>query len=225
MGTHTVLFSDQDSCFGVQLVFDCHLCAFLLSYRYNISLELILFLIAAKDFDLPGDCNQDFVAPALCHIPIEVVSVRGREHQHEERTPSGVVFWTAAGIVRWSERMKEFEGGRRPTNRRTVNYRRETVVQINRQNIQEPDRRFTTQGKSWHLVREEWFFHEIGTLWRSSTILNHESTTSGVNVRVQRKSENLHEVNEKKSDWSRKMWMVIANVMICFGSLVMFGKW
>ena len=44
-----------------------------------------------------GSCrirNQDFVAPAPYHLPIEVMSVRVREHQHEERTPSGVVSWT-----------------------------------------------------------------------------------------------------------------------------------
>ena len=57
--------------------------------------------------------DQDVVAPALCHMPIEVVSIRVREHQHRERIPSGVVFWTgsdrdAVVIVRQSERMKEF---------------------------------------------------------------------------------------------------------------------
>ena len=52
------------------------------------------FSITAEDFDYLGECNQDFVAPAPSHIPIEVVSVRVREHQHEERTPSGVVSWT-----------------------------------------------------------------------------------------------------------------------------------
>ena len=41
-------------------------------------------------------------------MPIDVVSVRVREHPHEERTPSAVVSWTAASIVRRHERMKEF---------------------------------------------------------------------------------------------------------------------
>jgi hypothetical protein len=51
-------------------------------------------------------------------MPVEVVSVRVREHPHEERTPSGVVFWAATGIVTQNdERMKEFEGGRRPNKR------------------------------------------------------------------------------------------------------------
>ena len=34
------------------------------------------------------------MAPAPCHMPIEVVSVRVREHAHEEKAPSGVVSWT-----------------------------------------------------------------------------------------------------------------------------------
>ena len=76
---------------------------------------MIRFLIRAKDFLRVAECNQDFVAPAPYHMPIEVVSVRVREHQHEEGTPSGVVFWIAAGIVRRNERTTEFEGGRRPT--------------------------------------------------------------------------------------------------------------
>ena len=69
-------------------------------------------MIRAKDFLRVAECNQDFVAPAPCyiplgaarlvtpfvapapyHMPIEVVSVRVRKHQHLERTPSGVVFW------------------------------------------------------------------------------------------------------------------------------------
>ena len=54
--------------------------------------------------------SQDRVAPALSYIPIEVVSVRTREHQHFERDK--------AGIVRRSESMKKVEGGRRPTKGR-----------------------------------------------------------------------------------------------------------
>ena len=38
--------------------------------------------------------DQDFVAPALCHMPIEVVSVRVREHPHWERMSPGAVSWT-----------------------------------------------------------------------------------------------------------------------------------
>ena len=77
------------------------------------SVELRLCSITAKDFDHLGECNQDFVAPALYHIPLwaaglvtpfvtpaachmsfEVMSVRVREHPYQERTPSGVVPWT-----------------------------------------------------------------------------------------------------------------------------------
>ena len=53
------------------------------------------------------------------------------------------------------------------------------------------------EGKSCHLAREEWFFYstghffkEIAVLWRNSSVLSDdESTTTRVNVRVQRKSE------------------------------------
>ena len=40
------------------------------------------FSITAEDFDYLGECNQDFVAPAAYHTPIEVVTVRVREHPH-----------------------------------------------------------------------------------------------------------------------------------------------
>ena len=63
-----------------------------------------------------------FVAPASCYIPIEVVSDRVREHPHEERVSSGVVFWTgsernAVVVIVWqSEKIQKLlEGGRRPT--------------------------------------------------------------------------------------------------------------
>ena len=49
-------------------------------------------ILQEQDSDRPLD--QGVVAPALCHMPIEVVSVRVKEHPHEERTPSGVVPWT-----------------------------------------------------------------------------------------------------------------------------------
>ena len=70
-------------------------------------------LIRTKDSSGVTECNQDFVAPAPCHIPlwavglvipsvtpaldhmpIMVVSVRVREHPHRERMPSGVVSWS-----------------------------------------------------------------------------------------------------------------------------------
>ena len=44
-----------------------------------------------QERDSDTTLGQDFVAPTPCHMPIEVMSVRVREHQHQERTPSGVV--------------------------------------------------------------------------------------------------------------------------------------
>ena len=92
-----------------------------------------------QEQDSDTTLDQDFVAPASCYMSIEVVSVRMREHQHLEGTPSGVVFWTAAGrdaagIVRRKERMKEFEGGRRPTTGRSG-----TKGEMNRQTTQESE--------------------------------------------------------------------------------------
>ena len=51
--------------------------------------------------------NQDLVAPAPYHMPIEVVSVRVGEHQHEERTPSGVVSWTVEERQRCTDEQKK----------------------------------------------------------------------------------------------------------------------
>ena len=72
----------------------------------------------SQEHGIERTLNQDFVAPASCNMPIEVVSVRVREHQHQERDTTG--------LVRRSERMKEVEGGRRPTKgcRGTVQTRR-----------------------------------------------------------------------------------------------------
>ena len=47
-----------------------------------------------QEQDSDTTLDQDFVAPAPYHMPIEVVSVRVREHPHEERTLTGVVSWT-----------------------------------------------------------------------------------------------------------------------------------
>ena len=63
-----------------------------------------------------------FVAPAPSHMPIEVASVRVREHPHEERTPSEVVSWTAAADRDASGIKNDWTlaGGRRPTKGRSV---------------------------------------------------------------------------------------------------------
>ena len=50
----------------------------------------------SQEQNIERTLDQDFVAPAPCHMPIEVLSVRVRGHPHEERTPSGVVFWTGS---------------------------------------------------------------------------------------------------------------------------------
>ena len=43
-----------------------------------------------QEQDSDTTLNHDFVAAALCHMPVEVVSVRVTEHQHLEGTPSAV---------------------------------------------------------------------------------------------------------------------------------------
>ena len=70
--------------------------------------RVLTFLIEAKDFDQLGACNQDFVAPAPYHMPIEVVSVTVREHPYEERTPSGVVSWTVEARQRCSDQQTKY---------------------------------------------------------------------------------------------------------------------
>ena len=105
----------------LQFVFDCHLWAFVLASRHKITLELRLLSIAAKDFDPPGDCNQDFVAPASYHIPL-----RGYKCQ-SERAPAfrGNGFWSCVldssrhrssrhSIAEW-EKKATFAGGRSGT--------------------------------------------------------------------------------------------------------------
>ena len=54
-----------------------------------------------------------FVAPALCYMPVEGVSVRVGEHPHEARErPFGLVYWTErVERGRDGEWMNEFEGG------------------------------------------------------------------------------------------------------------------
>ena len=122
--------------------------ACILNYLYKLTLTLTLTRNArnrnqkesGREQDSCRTRNQDFVAPAPYHMLIEVVSVRVREHPHLEGTPSGVVFWTAAGIVRRNERVKEFEGGRRPTTGRSG-----TKGEMNRQISLEPARMRRTE--------------------------------------------------------------------------------
>ena len=91
--------------------------------------------------------------------------------------PSGIVFVTAAGrdtvgIVKRDERMKEFEGGRRPTTERS-----ETEGEMHRQISFkcEPKRRtepsIRSVGKDRMIVLFNWkLFKEIAILWRISSI-------------------------------------------------------
>ena len=96
-----------------------------------------ILLIWPKDFDQLGECNQDLVAPAPCHIPTESCgcghsfrdsrtmsyALWSSECQNE-RAPAlrENTFWScvklgraerdAAGVVRRNETMKKFERGR-----------------------------------------------------------------------------------------------------------------
>ena len=46
----------------------------------------------SQEQNIERTLNQDFVAPAPYHMPIEVVGVSVREHQHQEWMCSGVIF-------------------------------------------------------------------------------------------------------------------------------------
>ena len=70
-----------------------------------------------QDFVAPAPCHiplwaaglaTPLVAPASYHMPIEVVSARVREHQHEERTPSGVVSWTVEARERFTDQQTQY---------------------------------------------------------------------------------------------------------------------
>ena len=84
--------------------------AWILNYLYELTLTLTLNTRnrdqkeSGREQDSCRTRNQDLVAPAPSNIPNEVASVRVREHQHLERTPSGVVFLTAVGIVGRNEK-------------------------------------------------------------------------------------------------------------------------
>ena len=184
----------------LQFVFHCHLWAFLLSSRYKIRLPGDFFDQGQRL--LEGSRVQSrfrgtrtmpytvwaaglvtpFVTPALTHIPIEVVIVRVREHPHEERTPSGLVSWTAAerdaaGIVSRSERKKEIEGGRRGT----VQSRKRWTDKLS----SSLSKCWELSAQSGQLARREsgfcstrQFFKEIAILWRNWSILNDEARTT-----------------------------------------------
>ncbi len=124
------------------------------------------------------------------------------EHPHEERTPSGVVSWTAterdtAVIVRQNERMKTFSGEAEGRPKGAVKlWRKDRDTQMIRQNIQESSQMLRTarsirsvgKGRMILLFNSK-FFEEIAILSRNSSILSDESTTIRFHVPVQSKSE------------------------------------
>ena len=85
--------------------------------------------------------DQDFVAPASCHMPAEGVSVSVREHRHDERTPEGVVSWTE---LVGTECMKKFGGGRSGTVQLSMRDRDE---EMSRQNRKECNQLFRTEAR------------------------------------------------------------------------------
>jgi hypothetical protein len=119
-----------------QFVFGCHLWAFLLSSRHKTTLELRLLSIWPTDFDQLWQCNQDFVAPALCHMPIEVVSVRVEAPAWRENA-----FWSCvldSSSQRWGRHSEADEGIRgRPKVDQKVQWNqgnRGRDAEMNRQN-------------------------------------------------------------------------------------------
>ena len=105
--------------------------------------------------DSDSTLDQDFVAPALCHMPIEVVSVKLREHPQEERTPSSIVSGTEQrercskhSEAEWHNE-GSFEGGRRPTKGRTG-----TTGEMIRQNIEQSEWIMRTE-RSISSIRKE----------------------------------------------------------------------
>ena len=173
--------------------------------------------------------DQDFVAPALCHIPpvncgtghsfrghrTMPYAYCGSECQRErERAPAlrENAFWSRVlgrterdpvGIVRRSERMKEFEEAEgRPKDaveprklsnrgRKTEMHRwtEKTALSLNRCWEQGAQAGYFTR-KGWLLCSILQFFNEIVFWWRNSSILNHdESTMTWVNVLTKERRE------------------------------------
>ena len=151
--------------------------------------------------------NQDFVAPAAYLMPIEVVSVRMREHQHLARTPSGVVFWTAAGMVRRNKRMKEFEGGRRPTTGRSG-----TKDEMNRRISLESEQMLETEGSIISVGKKEWFSCLTPQIWEGDCYFTEEF----FNIE-QRIKNNLHTEQQRNRD-SKDSWRQIKRIQRAQGS-------
>ena len=123
---------------------------------------------------------QDFVAPAPYHMPIEVVSLRVREHQHQERTAAGVVSWTER-VER--ESVNEEIRGRSQWNQvELCNWAWETEVKRwADKKGKECDQIFTTEARILSVFWETMIClgkgeEEIAILLGNSSILNQQST-------------------------------------------------
>ena len=130
-----------------------------------------LLLIRAKDCLSEPECNQHFVSPALCfmplwaaelvtpfvtpalcHMPFEVVSVRGREHQHWERMPSGVVSWTER--VEKESKWKNSREAEVEPSRTLEPCMRDRDEKMSRQNAKECEQVVTTEARILSVVWE-----------------------------------------------------------------------
>ena len=162
---------------NLQFVCHCDLWTFLPSSRNKISVALRLFLIGAKDSLRVAECNQDFLVPTPCciplwaaglvtpfvtpapyHMPIEVVSVKVREHPHQERTPQGVVF---DKMRKESEWRYPREAAVEPSVTMQLSMR-DRDEEMSRQNRKECDQIFRTEARILSI-----FWKRMICLWNS----------------------------------------------------------
>ena len=133
----------------------------------------------SREQDIERTLNQDFVASVPYNMPIEVVSVRVREHPHEERTPSGVVSWTEQ--VEW-ERKKKFKGGRCGIKWNFgTEHERQTLRDGEKTKGKECDQIFRTEARILSVFWERMIClwnsdEEIVILLGNSSIFNQQST-------------------------------------------------
>ena len=159
-----------------------------------------------QDFVAPALCHTPlwaaglvtpFVAPALRHMPMEVVSVRVREstRMKKECLLKLCLGQNGERCSRHSEAEWENEGirGRPKADQRAQwNQGRDEQANFPRVRVNNDNwevNQLNSQGKDDYSVQRFNSEQEIAIWWRYSSILNHESTTSRVNVRGQRKSE------------------------------------
>ena len=167
----------------------------------------------SREQDIERRLNQDFVAHAPYHMPIEVVSVRVREHQHLERTPSGVVFWPERREVQhaWWGGTREWRNSRKAEGRpkgaveprKLSNRRRETEIHRWTDNTASNlNRCWEQRAQAGQFIRKEWifclalqFFKAIAILWRNSSICE-----------IAAERENEEEVDRKWKKRVKNMW-------------------